>query len=178
GFLNETAVQALRAEIDAVAAGATVDNHDRARLEMEPDQGSEGTQVRRIYEPCDRYPLHRDLALTPELLDCVEQLVGPDILFHYSKINMKPARIGSVVEWHQDLAYYPLTNPDSVTVLFYLDPADGETGCLRVIPSMHRRPLLDHTMDGYFAGKVTQAVDESGAIELVAPAGSAIFMHC
>jgi hypothetical protein len=53
-FLNETAVQALRAEIDAISAGASVANHYRARLEMEPDQGPEGTQVRRIYEPCDR----------------------------------------------------------------------------------------------------------------------------
>jgi hypothetical protein len=41
GFLNETTVQSLRQEIDAVAAVATVANHDRARLEI----GPEGTQV-------------------------------------------------------------------------------------------------------------------------------------
>ena len=38
-------------------------------------------------------------------------------MFHLSKVNMKPAALGSVVDWHQDLTYYPLTNTDSVTVL-------------------------------------------------------------
>lgn len=31
-----------------------------------------------------------------------------------------------------DLAYYPLTNTDSLAVLFYLDDSDRENGCLRV----------------------------------------------
>ena len=47
-------------------------------------------------------------------------------MFHYSKINMKPPSIGSVVEWHQDLSYYPLTNSSSLAVLIYLDDADVE----------------------------------------------------
>jgi hypothetical protein len=28
-----------------------------------------------------------------------------------------------VVEWHQDLAFYPLTNSDSLAILIYLDTA-------------------------------------------------------
>ena len=76
-------------------------------------------------------------------------------MFHYSKINMKPPAIGSVVEWHQDLSYYPLTHPGSVSILFYLDDADTGNGCLQVIPGAHRRPLLDHTRNGIFQGCVT-----------------------
>jgi phytanoyl-CoA hydroxylase len=104
-------------------------------------------------------------------------LIGPDLLFHYSKINMKPPAVGSVVEWHQDLAYYPLTNTDSLAVLFYLDDADRRNGCLRVLPGTTDRPLLDHTRDGYFQGRITEAVDESGAIDLEGKAGAAIFLH-
>src|SRR5207253_4594463 len=107
---------------------------------------------------------------------CVEQLLGSDLEFHYSKINMKPPAIGSVVEWHQDLAYYPLTNPDSVAILIYLDDADRANGCLQVIPGRHRGSPMSHSRDGYFQGRIVDRLDESESVALEAPAGSAIFM--
>ncbi len=177
GFVTEEEVAAMREDMDRTSAGATLAAHDRSRLEMEPNQPPDGTRVRRIYEPCTHYPLFRELSELPRLLDCVESLVGPDIDFHYSKINMKPPSIGSVVDWHQDLSYYPLTNADSVTVLIYLDDADRDNGCLQVIPRFHTRPLLDHTRDGFFQGRVTEPVDESPAVLLEGRAGSVIFLH-
>jgi hypothetical protein len=107
GFLTGDEVAALLAGIDRICAGATVADHDAKRMEMEPKQGPQGTRVRRIYEPCTYYPEFRRLSECAKLLDSVKQLLGENLLFHYSKINMKPPAIGSVVEWHQDLAYYP-----------------------------------------------------------------------
>jgi len=112
-----------------------------------------------------------------ELLDVIEQLIGPNLVFHLSKVNMKPAVLGSVVDWHQDLTYYPLTNTDSVTVLFYLQDADASNGCLQVIPHAQHR-VMDHTLKGYFQGCVTEKVDASKAVYLEAKAGSMILMHC
>lgn len=178
GFLGSAEVEDLVAQIEAICAPATFANYDASRLEMEPNQGPEGKSVRRIYEPCTHYPLFRSFSDSKKLVDAAEQLVGLNVLFHYSKINMKPPKIGSVVEWHQDLAYYPLTNADSVTVLFYLDDADATNGCLKVIPDRHCGPPLDHTLNGFFHGRVTQPVDDSQAVLLEAKAGSAIFMHC
>ena len=165
-------------EIERVSAGATLANHDRTRVEMEPDQPPNGTLLRRIYEPCTHYPPFRDLSESDKLLRCVEQLLGPDLEFHYSKINMKPPAIGSMVEWHQDLAYYPLTNSDSVSILIYLDDADCANGCLQALPGRHRANLMSHSRNGYFQGRITDPVDESQAVALEAPAGSVIFMHC
>jgi len=91
---------------------------------------------------------------------------------------MKPPQIGSVVEWHQDLSYYPLTNRDSTSILFYLDDASVENGCLQVIPCRHQAPLMDHTTGGFFRGKITERVDESKAVPLEGRAGAVIFMHC
>jgi ectoine hydroxylase-related dioxygenase (phytanoyl-CoA dioxygenase family) len=91
---------------------------------------------------------------------------------------MKPPAIGSVVDWHQDLAYYPLTNSDSVSILTYLDNADRSNGCLQVLPGRHRRKLLNHTRNGYFQGRITEEVDGSEAVPLEAASGSVIFMHC
>ena len=56
---------------------------------------------------------------------------------------MKPSRVGSAVEWHQDLAYFPHTNPDLVNTLIYLDDATEENGCLQVLPRQHDR-FFDH----------------------------------
>lgn len=177
-FLSPAEIAALRADAEAIAAGNTLASHDKTRLEMEPNQPPEGRLIRRIYEPCTHYPSFRALADSARLLDCVEQLLGPDLIFHYSKINMKPPRIGSVVEWHQDLSYYPLTNRDSVSILFYLDEATVKNGCLQVLPRRHLGPMLDHTSGGFFRGKITEKVDESQALPLEGKAGSVIFMHC
>jgi phytanoyl-CoA hydroxylase len=178
GLLDAGELKTLLAEIDRISDGNTLASHDKTRLEMEPQQKPDGRLVRRIYEPCSHYAPFRDLSETPKLLDAVESLLGPDILFHYSKINMKPPSIGSVVEWHQDLSYYPMTNSSSLAVLIYLDDADVENGCLQMIPGHHNDRLLDHVMDGYFVGKVVEPIDESQAVPVEGKAGTAIFMHC
>jgi phytanoyl-CoA hydroxylase len=176
-FLSPAAVGAILSDIHDLTSAATVAHHDSSRVEMEPHQGPAGKKVRRIYEPCTHYPEFRSLSESKELLDVVEQLLGPNLFFHLSKVNMKPAKLGSVVDWHQDLTYYPLTNTDSVTVLFYLDDADASNGCLQVIPRVHHR-VMDHTLKGFFQGCVTEPVDTSKAVFLEAKAGSAILMHC
>lgn len=177
GFLTSEEITALLSGVDWICAGATVAHHDAGRMEMEPDQAPEGTRVRRIYEPCTYYPEFRTLSDSPKLLDSVAQLLGENLLFHYSKINMKPPNIGSVVEWHQDLAYYPLTNTDSLAVLFYLDNADRTNGCLQVFPGVGRNGILNHSCDGFFRGQITEPIDASRAVAIEAPASTAIFLH-
>lgn len=177
-FLSTDEVTELLTETEKTTHGNTLANHDKTQMEMEPDQPPDGTKVRRLYEPCTYYPLFKGLSESEKLLDAVEQLVGSNLLFHYSKLNMKPPEIGSVVEWHQDLSYYPLTNRDSLAVLFYLDDATAENGCLKMLPGRHENALLTHTRDDYFQGRVTEMVDGSNAALVEGRAGTAIFMHC
>src|SRR6267378_7098588 len=172
GLLSQEEVATLLAEIERASAGSTLASHDPTRMEMEPNQPAAGTSLRRLYEPCTHYPSFRDLSDSEKLLVCVEQLLGSDLEFHYSKINMKPPAIGSVVEWHQDLTYYPLTNSDSVSILIYLDDADRTNGCLQVLPGRHRASPMSHNRNGYFQGRIVEPVDESEAMALEAPAGS------
>ena len=177
-LLDAREVRRLISEIERISGNNTLARHDKSRLEMEPDQQPDGKLVRRIYQPCSYYPPFQELAESAALLDPVESLIGPNIVFHYSKINMKPPAIGSVVEWHQDLSYYPLTNNASVTLLIYLDDADAGNGCLQVLPAQHESGLLDHTRDGLFVGKVVEPLNESKAVLLEGKAGTAVFMHC
>ena len=94
GFLPEGEVDRFRKEIEGICAGNTLANHDSTLMEMEPAQTPEGTRVRRIYQPCHHFPEFGRLSVSDRLLDCVEQLLGPDLLIQYSKINMKPRRCG------------------------------------------------------------------------------------
>ncbi len=177
-FLSPEEVAQLLAETEKIISGNTLANHDKKRMEMEPNQPADGSKVRRLYEPCTHYPFFSELSDSEKLLDALEGLIGPNILYHYSKLNMKPPEIGSVVEWHQDLSYYPLTNRDSLAVLFYLDNADAENGCLQMLPGRHEGDLLAHTREGYFQGKATEVVDSSEVELATGEAGTAIFMHC
>ena len=177
-FLSCVSVKLFLDEIAKITKGSTLANHDRDRMEMEPDQSNKGTAVRRLYEPCSYYGIFRELSEDSQLLDCVEQLIGSNLLFHYSKLNMKPPAIGSIVEWHQDLSYYPLTNTDSLAILFYLDDTSEENGALQLIPGCHRDPLLSHKGDqDFFQGRLTERHDIDRSELATGSAGTAIFMH-
>ena len=88
-------------------------------LELEPEMVDGKHVCRRIYNPFEQHEAFRGLASDDRMLDRIESLIGHDINLQHSKLNMKPARVGSVVEWHQDLAYFPHTNDSLVTCLVY-----------------------------------------------------------
>jgi hypothetical protein len=62
GFLEKSLVDELLNELDEVTAGSTVAHHDGTRMEMEPDQGRQGTRARRVYEPYDHYHTYKNPA--------------------------------------------------------------------------------------------------------------------
>ena len=177
-FLSPKLIDTLLETADEIVSSSLTNDFDSGRVEIEPDQSSSETKVRRIYEPCEYYAPFRSYSDSPEVLDVVEQLIGHNIYLHYSKLNMKPAKLGSVVDWHQDLSYFPSTNGDSLAILIYLDDADTENGCLMALPKRHENDLMDHTSSGVFQGRITETIDESDAENLVGKAGTAIFVHC
>lgn len=174
GIFDTELVEKARSVVDGLLSSA-----DLARVaEAEPEDSS---KARRIWAPTSRDELFSDIAEDPRLLDAVEQLIGPDIVLQYSKLNVKPPRVGSVVEWHQDFAFYPHTNTDLVATLIYLDDATRANACLRVVAGSHRHGLLPHEAEGYFVGKVSSpaevGLDESAIVDCEGPAGSVVFIH-
>ena len=147
-------------------------------MELEPQLVNGHNVPRRIYNPFEQHECFRNLATDDRVLDRIESLIGPNIALHHSKLNMKPGKVGSVVEWHQDLAYFPHTNDDLVTTLIYLDDATEENGCLQVLPRQHTH-FFDHRLpDGTFAGMITESIDDNRfgkPVALAAVAGSIIF---
>lgn len=160
---------------DAITEILNVDDIG-AVAEVEP--GDNG-MARRIWSPTKQHEAFERASAHPRLLDHVEALIGPDILFHYSKLHLKAPQVGSVVDWHQDFAYYPHTNTDLVTALLYLDDTTTENSALQAVPGSHLRGLADHYLDGFFRGKVAgpDAPQASDAVAIEAPAGSVVFIH-
>ena len=81
-----------------------------------------------------------------EMLDIIEDLIGPDISLYHSKLLMKAARDGTAIPWHQDYAYWKRADnrPLMVNCQLAIDGADEENGCIQFIPGSHRWGLQEH----------------------------------
>lgn len=116
------------------------------------------------------------VATHPDLLDVVEQVLGPDVVLWGSSIFAKPAAVGRAVQWHQEAHYWPMRPLASTSVWIAIDDADPGNGCLRYIPGSHALGLLEQTdarhADGVLQMSVADGqVDEAAARDLVVPAG-------
>jgi hypothetical protein len=85
-----------------------------------------------------------DYCTHPDVLDIVESVIGPDIVFWASTVFCKQASIGLEVPWHQDGQYWPIRPRATVTVWIALDDSKVENGCMRVIPGSHRMGDFSH----------------------------------
>ena len=85
-----------------------------------------------------------DLSTHPRLLDCLEQLIGPNILLTSTRIFYKHGRTTSYVGWHQDGITQRLEDHRAPAVWLGLTAATVENGCLRVVPRSHHFGLLHH----------------------------------
>ncbi|MCH2130170.1 MAG: phytanoyl-CoA dioxygenase family protein [Pirellulaceae bacterium] len=179
-FFDELTIQEVDQVIEQITHDAVTSGNTAGVMELEPQSDGDVPRPRRILEPFQQHECFRRLVTSDKLLDSVASLLGPNLVLHISKLNFKPARVGSVVEWHQDLAYYPHTNDDLVTVLVYFDDATEENGCLRVMPRQHDHYFDHHLQDGRFAGMITEDIEDGrfgSAVPLAAPSGSVIMMH-
>jgi ectoine hydroxylase-related dioxygenase (phytanoyl-CoA dioxygenase family) len=71
------------------------------------------------------------------VLDAVEDVIGPDILCWSAQFFAKNAHDPSYVSWHQDGTYWGLSSPDVVTAWVALTPSVPENGCMQVVPGTH-----------------------------------------
>ena len=109
--------------------------------------------VRRIKDPHINGAIYGEMLTTPRILDLVVQLIGPNLRMDHSKLNIKPARGGEPVEWHQDWAFYPHSNDDILEVGVMIEDCTLENGPMLMMPGSHRGPVYDHHFQGYFAGR-------------------------
>lgn len=151
-----------------------------AIYDLEDAHSPDNPRVRRIKDPHKVDEVYADLLKAPEITDVVASLIGPDLRMEHSKLNLKPARGGEPVEWHQDWAFYPHTNDDILEVGVMIEDCTMENGPLLMIPGSHRGPVFDHHHRGHFAGAIDPAalgLDLGRAVAITGKAGSISLHH-
>ncbi|MGI9597672.1 MAG: phytanoyl-CoA dioxygenase family protein [Acidimicrobiales bacterium] len=133
--------------------------------------------IRRIKSPHFHHKAFARSLAQPALLDIVQQLLGPDIRWHHTKLNAKQPKGSGHVEWHTDWGYYPHTNADLLEVAIAIDPTTEANGCLWVLPGSHLGPALDHTEDGRFVGAVPPGSFDRSQIEALELEPGDISLH-
>ena len=80
-----------------------------------------------------------DLCRTPEILDYVEDILGPNFVQWGGQFFHKEPQSGSVVPWHQDAQYWPLDPANAVTVWLAVYDSDEENGAMKVVSGSHKK---------------------------------------
>jgi hypothetical protein len=105
-----------------------------------------------------------------DLLDAVEDLIGPDILNYGTVLFIKEPHDPGFVSWHQDARYMGLEPHVGVTAWLALSPSTSESGCMRMIPGSHRTGIRDHNdtfgeTNILTRGQEVENVNEDEAVE-------------
>ena len=125
--LNAAEITRFRAELEAFEAetGKPLDFPERSKSYL-------------LFEWADRIVHH------PEVLDAVEDVIGPDILVYHTTMNIKEARNEAYIPWHQDDDYFHLDPPEHLTAWVALSDASETAGCMRMIPGSRAEGLVPH----------------------------------
>lgn len=100
-----------------------------------------------------------DLCCTPAILDYVEDLIGPDFCLWGGRFFAKFPRDGSIVPWHQDAQYWPLSPSRSITVWLAIYDTDEDNGAMQIVRGSHRAGALRHHKVAGAEHVLEQAVD-------------------
>jgi len=135
--------------------------------------GEDEKEIREWHES-SRFPY--EICTHPQILDYVEDLLGPNFYLWASNFFAKAPHSRSTVGWHQDAYYWPLKPHNSVTIWLAFTDSVEENGAMRVIPRSHLGGLIKHQRSSVSDSVLTLELEqgtfrEDTAVPLVLRAG-------
>ncbi|WP_417515046.1 phytanoyl-CoA dioxygenase family protein [Minwuia sp.] len=181
-FVPRETVAEMVAITDAFVEASRRETEPGSTFDIAPNHTAEHPVVRRIKRPDDQHEGYWDFA-KGLIADVAADLLGPDVLFHHSKLNFKWPDATSEVKWHQDIQFYPHTNYNVLAIGCYLADTDMSNGAVGVLPGSHNGPLYDqYDANGNWTGMLNDAdnaaIDMSKARYMTGPAGSITIHNC
>lgn len=182
GFVSvESLVPAnILAELQAV----TSDFSDKSRevtasgdvFDIGPGHSAAKPVLRRLKSPDDRHEVYWKFS-SGLVADVAADLVGPNVVFHHSKLNFKWYDKSDTVKWHQDIQFFPHTNYNVLTIGCYLADTDMNNGPLAALKGSHNENLYNqYDANGNWTGMLSdedaEGVDMSRVEYMTGPAGS------
>jgi non-heme Fe2+,alpha-ketoglutarate-dependent halogenase len=119
----------------------------------------------------------------PNILDAIEDVIGPNILVWTSTFFIKEPHSPTFAAWHQDGTYFGLTPHEQVCAGVALTDASREAGCMEHLSSQSAPRQLHHAPLGLAnsinrAGQtIMEKFDESNPVAMALPAGSFSLHH-
>lgn len=165
--------QALKAEIVNVLDDVVRELREHGEEIPKQLRGGVYVGLSKRSETCRRF--NRD----SRLLDAVEAVIGPNILFWSDKVVFKSEEANFGTPWHQDWPYWKGIH--KVTLWLALDEIDERNGCLQFVRGSHRDTHEHHGGSG--AGAVfsaqldATAVDPARVVTVPCPIGTAVLFH-
>ena len=151
--------------------------------QLEAKEGRENCQIGLVDRHFDQKFIW-ELATHPSILDCISDLIGPDVLLLATHFFCKYGPQEKFVAWHQDVTYWGLEPAEAITAWFAIDDSDCGNGCMSVIPGSHRDGIQEHGKSDQEGNllSINQEVpisreDENCAVDLVLKAGEMSIHH-
>lgn len=120
------------------------------------------------------------IATQPDILDLVEQIVGPDIILWGTTMFYKKPRQANATPWHRDGFAWPIEPLATTSIWIAAYDSTVANGCLRCIPGSHAaRQVGTHDRsrrdDLFFSGALDGGeFDESTARDIELQAGQMV----
>jgi len=152
-FLSGDEVRHVRQAIERVCTERVAMTRDDAIFNLEKVGDNpldttapavEAGRFRKITGAAFHVPAVRDVFTSKKMLDCMEDIMGPDLHYHSSKVMFKSAGGGAPKPWHQDAAYWKQFLPNQITVWIAIDDATEQNGCVWAVPGSHKLGLIPH----------------------------------
>lgn len=105
------------------------------------------------------------MLVNPKLAGIVADLIGPNVQLHHTKLHVKPPEKGSPFPMHQDYHYFPYEKDSMIAAVIYLEDATVESGCLCVMPGVHKQGPLPHEPDGLYLSPQKYPIEDATPCE-------------
>ncbi len=179
GVFNSTELAKLDRDFDRIVAqlqgGGENINARWGGTEMEK-LGAQQTVVVHTHNVQQYSAVWMRALLHSGFLDVAEQILGPDIVLHHTKLFLKPPEKGAPFPMHQDWTYFPTKNDSMIAGIIHVSDATDEMGCFRVYPGSHSLGRIERS-SGQIPNAILEKYPLEGATPLEAKAGDVVFFH-
>lgn len=174
GFFTEEETRALQAETARLQRTGKLRNVATEGDGKTESKRAANLQVCPVYRHSD---LIRALPFAQKVIDAVTALIGDEIILHLDQIFLKPGKTGMGTNWHQDNAYFKISDPSRGTAMWIaIHDATEENGTIRVVPdSFHEQ--LEHGRDPMSDHHIRCWPDEERAVPITLNAGGVAFFN-
>jgi phytanoyl-CoA hydroxylase len=187
--LSDDELHGLRTRIDAIMLGRIRYRDMMMQLDLgggydntaPQSKGWKGETLEyRKIEQLEKDPLFLAFMQKPVFREACDLIYGAhaDIAAYRAMFMNKPARLGTVLPYHQDGGdNWQLDRDPLLTVWTALDPATKANGCVKVFPGTHRLGLVSKFGHTLSAENIARYCPEEKVVHVELEPGEAYLMH-